>query len=122
MAHYRSRRQVAALLLLGSMSAAAHHASAAAKKFFAYNMTTRTDFSGVYLAPEDTTNWGPNQALNDADKSLDITERLVLTGLKPGHYDVKLVAKDGRTCFLKHIDLTKQNSFLIKDGQLTDCH
>jgi len=115
-------RWLVALLLLGSMSVAAQPASAATKKFFAYNMTTRTDFTGVYLAPEGTTNWSPNQALNDPDKSLDTTERLVLTGLAPGHYDVKLVAKDGRTCFVKNVDLTKKNSFLIKDGQLTGCH
>jgi hypothetical protein len=39
-----------------------------------------------------------------------------------GHYDVKLVTKDGRTCFVRNVDLTKKNSFLIKDGQVTGCH
>jgi hypothetical protein len=110
------------LIFLLLLSVSAQPALAAAKKFFAYNMTTRTDFTGVYLAPEGTTNWSPNQALNDPDKSLDTTERLLLTGLAPGRYDVKLVAKDGRTCFVKNVDLTKKNSFLIKDGQLTGCH
>lgn len=122
MVTYVNHRWVFGLLLVGGIGVAAQPASAAAKKFFAYNMTTRTDFTGVYLAPEGTTNWSPNQALNDPDKSLDTTERLVLTGLAPGHYDVKLVAKDGRTCFVKNVDLTKKNSFLIKDGQLTGCH
>ena len=60
--------------------------------------------------------------LNDPDKSLDTTERLVLTGLAPARYDVKLVGKDDRTCFVNIVDLTKKNSFLIKGGQLTGCH
>lgn len=122
MVTYVNHRWMFGLLLLGGMSVTVQPASAAAKRFFAYNMTTRTDFTGVYLAPEGTANWSPNQALNDPDKSLDTTERLVLTGLAPGHYDVKLVAKNGRTCFVKDVDLTKKNSFLIKDGQLTGCH
>jgi hypothetical protein len=85
-------------------------------------MTTRTDFKSVYLAPEGSTHLGPSQALNDPDKSLDSTERLVLIGLKPGRFDAKLVTEDGRTCFVRNVDLTKGNSFLIKDGQFTDCH
>jgi hypothetical protein len=47
---------------------------------------------------------------------------LVLIGLKAGRYDVKLVTEDGRTCFVRNVDLTKGNSFLIKEGQFTDCH
>ena len=35
-------------------------ASAQGQKFFAYNSTTRTDFTGVYMAPAGTENWGPN--------------------------------------------------------------
>jgi hypothetical protein len=121
MVHDTNRRLILLLLLTG-VTASVQPVAAAAKKFFAYNMTTRTDFTGVYMAPAGTANWGPNQALNDPDKSLDITERLVLTGLTPGHYDVKLVGKNGRTCVVKGIDLTRQNSFLIEDAQLTDCH
>ncbi len=108
--------------LAAAMSVLPQLSVAAGKKFFAYNMTTRTDFKGVYLAPAGTTKWGPNQALNDPDKSLDTTERLTLTGLTAGHYDLKLVAEDGRTCTIKGVDLTKQTSFEIKEGQLTDCH
>lgn len=111
-----------AMALAIGMGLLAQPAVAAGKKFFAYNMTTRTDFKEVYLAPAGTTKWGPNQTLNDPDKSLDTTERLTLTGLTAGHYDVKLVAENGRTCIVKGVDLTKENSFLIKQEQLTDCH
>ncbi len=111
-----------AMVLAAGMGLLVHPAVAAGRKFFAYNMTTRTDFKEVYLAPAGTTKWGPNQTLNDPDKSLDTTERLTLTGLTPGRYDVKLVAEDGRTCIIKGVDLTRQKSFLIKEAQLTDCH
>jgi hypothetical protein len=93
----------------------------AGSNYFAYNLTAVTTFTGVYLAPIGTTHWGPNQALNDDDKELDFGERLTLTGLTPGTYDVKLVDKKGRTCILHHVDLTKTTSFEIRDTGLTDC-
>jgi hypothetical protein len=93
----------------------------AAEKYFAYNMTTSTDFKGVYLAPSGTTQWGSNQALNDKDKSLDVTERLTLTGMQPGIYDVRLVDEDGRACIKHGADLTTEKSFEIHDVDLKDC-
>jgi hypothetical protein len=96
--------------------------SAQGQKFFAYNSTTRTDFTGVYMAPVGTQNWGLNQALNDKDKSLDAGERLTLTGLTSGAFSVKLVDRSGRTCILEAVDLTKEKSFEIRDKQLANCH
>jgi hypothetical protein len=93
----------------------------AGANYFAYNLTATTTFSGVYLAPAGGTQWGPNQALNDDDKELDFGERLTLTGLSPGIYDVKLVDKTGRTCILHQVNLTKETSFDIRDAGLTDC-
>jgi hypothetical protein len=112
---------LAAGFLIGG-SVLAQAALARNENFFAYNMTTRTDFKGVYLAPAGSGNWGSNQALNDKDKSLDTTERLRLTGITPGRYDVKLVAADGGSCIVKNVDLTKENSFVIKEDQIADCH
>jgi hypothetical protein len=109
-------------LLLASISVPFSSLAAQARKFFAYNNTTRTDFTGVYVAPAGTESWGPNQALNDKDKSLDFGERLTLTGLSPGIFSVKLIDRSGRTCVLQGVDLTKDNSFEIRDNQLTNCH
>jgi hypothetical protein len=89
--------------------------------YFAYNLTATTTFKGVYLAPAGAGRWGPNQALNDDDKELDFGERLTLTGLSPGIYDVKLVDDTGRTCILHGVNLTKETSFDIRDSSLTDC-
>ncbi|MGH7072412.1 MAG: hypothetical protein ACREFO_20730 [Acetobacteraceae bacterium] len=80
-----------------------------------------TSFTGVYLAPAGTATWGPNQALNDDDKELDFGERLTLTGLNPGIYDVKLIDKDGRACIMHKVDLAKAASFEIRDADLSDC-
>ena len=116
------RRLTAGILLGSGASIPMQSAPGAGQKFFAYNNTTRTDFTGVYLAPAGTQNWGPNQALNDKDKSLDSGERLTLTGLSPGRFSVKLADRAGRTCVLQTVDLTKDRRFEIRDGQLSDCH
>ncbi len=110
-----------AVLTGAALALASFGTAEAAKKFFAYNMTTASDFSGVYLAPAGTTQWGKNQALNDNDKVLDVTERLSLTGLKPGTYDVKLVDTKGHTCIKHNVDLTKEGTFEVHDSDLTDC-
>jgi hypothetical protein len=94
----------------------------AAKKFFAYNMTTASDFAGVFLAPAGTTQWGTNQALNDNDKVLDVTERLVLLGLEPGTYDVKLIDTKGHTCIKHGVVLGQERAFEVHDSDLADCH
>jgi hypothetical protein len=116
----RSRRAICSAVLAAALPIA-RRARAATPRSFAYNETTNTDFSGVYFAPAGTQNWGPNQASNDKDGALDTSERLTLTGLQPGHYDVKLVDKRGRVCVVKGVDLMKERSFEIRDNDLKDC-
>ncbi len=113
--------QFVALAVFAALAVGISLPARAAANHFAYNDTAVTSFTGVYLAPAGTTQWGPNQALNDDDKELDFGERLTLTGLNPGIYDVKLVDKKGRTCILHHVDLTTAISFDIRDAALTDC-
>ncbi len=92
-----------------------------ADRFFAYNLTTATSFSGVYLAPAGSDKWGANQALNDKDKVLDPSERLAIKDITHGRFDVKLVDAKGRTCIAHDVDLTDETSFTIRDGDLRDC-
>lgn len=101
--------------------ASAGAGQSASPAFAAYNETSSTDFRAVYLAPQNTQHWGPNQALNDKDGSLDTSERLTLKGLEPGRYDVKLMDKRGRTCLMKGVDLTRERSFEIRDADLKGC-
>lgn len=84
---------------------------------------TQEEFDGVYLAPAGTTNWGPNQTLNDPDKSVEADERLKLVGVPAGHYDVKLVDQRGRTCIVRNVRVKDKGrvAFAVEQNQLTDC-
>ncbi len=93
----------------------------AAEKFYAYDLTTSSDFTEVYLAPAGTEQWGKNQALNDSDKALNVTERLLLTGIGHKVYDVKLVDQKGRTCIKRGVDLTQDKTFDIREADLAGC-
>lgn len=96
-------------------------AADAADRFFVYNLTTSTEFTGIFLAPAGTRNWGPNQALNDKDHSLDVTERLSIIGIVRGRFDVKLQTEAGRTCIKSDVDLTKETTFDIRDADIVGC-
>lgn len=113
--------KITVTMMLAGLAIAGTVPAAAGTSHFAYNDTAVTSFSGVYFAPAGTTAWGPNQALNDDDKELDFGERLTLTGLDPGLYDVKLIDKKGRTCIMHKVDLTKAASFDIRDADLARC-
>ncbi|MGH6969455.1 MAG: hypothetical protein ACREEN_10175 [Stellaceae bacterium] len=113
--------KIAVIMMLAGLAVAWVAPAVAGTNHFAYNDTAVTSFSGVYFAPAGTTLWGPNQALNDDDKELDFGERLTLTGLDSGPYDVKLIDKKGRTCIMHKVDLTKAASFDIRDADLTRC-
>jgi len=93
----------------------------AAGQFIAFNNTTITNFDGLYLAPAGTDRWGPNQALNDKDHSLDHGERLRLKGIAPGRYDVRLTWGNGLSCIKHGVDLTVDHTFDVRDADLAAC-
>lgn len=96
-------------------------AGAASDRFVAYNLTSTTDLTGLYLAPAGTENWGPNQVLTDKDKVLDHGERLRLSGITRGRYDVKVTFGKDRSCVKHGIDLTQDPTFDIRDEDLAHC-
>jgi hypothetical protein len=93
----------------------------AADRYFGFNETTSTVFKGVYLAPAGTTNWGPNEALNDKDKIWDTGERLKINHASRGVFDLKVVDRTGRACIKHGIDLRKDLTFDIRDQDLAAC-
>jgi len=115
--HRRSIR--AAIAALGSLALLGP--ARAADKFFAYNMTTSSTFKEVYLAPAGTAQWSANQALNDKDKELDPSERLPLKGVGHEKYDVRVVDAKGKACVKRGVDLSADNSFVVRDEDLKDC-
>jgi hypothetical protein len=111
------RRALLAATLLGVLAT-----PALAKDLQFWNQTSK-EFSGVYLAPVGTTKWGPNQALNDPDRAVSADERLKITGVVPGSYDVKLVEASGRTCIVSGVEVKGAGkvAFAIGELQLTHC-
>jgi hypothetical protein len=85
--------------------------------------TTSVEIDQLYLAPAGTDKWGPNETLNDKDRSIDADERLKLTGVEPGRYDVKLVDAKGRTCTVRNVDVKAggKYAFALEDKDLNDC-
>jgi hypothetical protein len=82
---------------------------------------TQGRISEFYLAPAGTTNWGPNQAKNDKDGVVDPDERLRITGITSGTYDVKFTDKDGRTCMVKDVKVEVGQVFSIDEKELKSC-
>jgi hypothetical protein len=83
---------------------------------------THGRISEFYLAPPGTTNWGPNQAKNDKDGVVDPDERLNITGVPSGTYDVKLADKDGRTCLVRGVKVEVGQIFSLEEKDLTSCN
>jgi hypothetical protein len=85
-----------------------------------WNLTRHT-ISEFYLAPAGSTNWGINQCRNDKDGTVDPDERLRITGIAPGVYDVKLKDVSGRSCLVHNIKIEAGEIFSIEEKELTSC-
>lgn len=82
---------------------------------------TRNAISGFYLAPSATSNWGPNQCKNDKDGTVEPDERLRITGVASGTYDVKISDATGRVCIVRNIKVETGAIFSIEEKDLTAC-
>ena len=77
--------------------------------------------SELYLAPAGTASFGPDQTKNDKDGTVDPDERLRITGVEPGIYDVKLTDVSGRSCLVRNIKVEAGAIFSIEEKDLTAC-
>src|SRR6516225_2384413 len=109
---------VAFLLPLLALSSAA----TAAERLRFWNLTSFT-IKELHFAPPGTTDWGPDQCKNDPDGAVDADERLTLKNVTPGHYDVNLVDKQGRSCVVRNVEVQagKPCAFSLSEKDLTDC-
>jgi hypothetical protein len=66
---------------------------------------------------------GPNQCKNDPDGAVDADERLTLTDIVPGRYDVEVRDKKGRICVVRNVEVLpgKPYALSISEKDLTDC-
>ena len=91
----------------------------AAKGTRMWNLTDNT-VTKLQLAPAGTQDYGPDQAKNDRDGSVDHDERLKITGVSSGSYDARLTDAKGRTCTAKNLAVKEGDIFSIEEKQL-DC-
>jgi hypothetical protein len=85
-----------------------------------WNLTANT-VQQLYLSPAGKDQRGPDQCKNDKDGEVDHNERLRITGIKAGAYDVKLHDERGRVCIVRNIEVKEGAIFTIEEKQLTEC-
>jgi hypothetical protein len=95
-------------------------AGASAKDTRFWNLTANT-ITSLQLSPAGKNEWGRNQTDNDGDRTVDHDERLKITDIVPGSYDVRFVDKGGRTCLVPNIEVTAGGVFSIEEKNLKDC-
>ena len=92
----------------------------AAKTTRFWNLTDNT-ITRFQLAPAGTETYGPDQAKNDKDNSVDHDERLKILGVASGTYEARFTDSKGRTCTVKNVDVKEGDVFSIEEKQLGDC-
>lgn len=111
-------RLLLAALALASLGAVAEAADGKGIRF--WNLTSAT-VTRLQMSPAGTETWGPDQCRNDRDGTVDHDERLRITGIGPGRYDVRLAYRDGRACVVRNIEVKDNGIFSIQERDLTDC-
>ena len=95
-------------------------ATASAKDTRFWNLTLNT-ITSLQLSPAGKNQWGPNQTVNDRDRTVDHDERLKITDTAPGTYDVRFVDQSGRICVVPNIQVKAEAVFSIDEKDLKDC-
>ena len=113
-----SLRPLAAVLLCALVSPAL-----AADPGRFWNLIGET-ISSLTLAPAGTDQFGPNQCANDKDGTVDNDERLRLTNVSPGRYDVRLkFQRSHRQCTVHDVQVKDAGkvAFSLELKDLKDC-
>jgi hypothetical protein len=113
-----SRVRLAILIIAAFATFPAH---AAGKKITQlWNLTGET-LDRVELAPAGTTAWGRNQCANDKDGEVDFDEKLPITGIQPGRYDIRVRDVHGKVCIAKAVEVKEGETFVIHEKELVGC-
>ena len=85
-----------------------------------WNLTANTIVT-LQMSPAGKDTWGRNQCDNDKDHEVDHDERLRITDIEPGRYDLRFKDKTGRVCTVKNIEVKDGEVFSIEERELKDC-
>jgi hypothetical protein len=94
-------------------------ALAAAKPTQFWNLASAT-VTKLEISKAGANAFGPNQTANDPDGAVDHDERLKITGVTTGTYDVRLTFEDGHTCLVRNVQIRDGKVFSLEDKDL-DC-
>ena len=109
-----------ATLLSTAMALVATGSFAAGRPPQFWNLTTST-VTRLEISIAGANAFRSNQTVNDPDGEVDHDERLKITGVESGVYDLRLTLKDGRVCFARHVDIQQGKPFSVEDRNLVDC-
>jgi hypothetical protein len=98
-------------------------AQAAPQKALRFWNLTGNTITELYLAPPGTTSWSANLCLSDPDHGVDPDERLGMTGIEGGTYDVRIVDKAKRACVFHNVTVksTGPYAFSVSEDQMKTC-
>ena len=85
-----------------------------------WNLTLQTIVS-LQMSPAGQQAFGRDQCENDRDHEVDHDERLRITDIAPGRYDVRLKDRTGRVCTVKNVEVKDGAIFSIEEKDLSDC-
>ena len=89
-----------------------HRRSAKDTQF--WNLTANT-ITALEMSPAGKDAWGADQTANDRDHSVEHDERLKITGVNSGPYDVRFTDKAGRFCVVKDVAVSEGAVFTIDE-------
>jgi hypothetical protein len=85
-----------------------------------WNLTPDT-ITSLQISPPGKSDWGPNQAENDSDKSVSPDERLKITGVQSGTYDVKFADQAGHVCVVRDVAIKEGKVFTFDKKTPKSC-
>ena len=103
-----------------SVSACLVSGAAFAKDTQLWNLTANT-ITALQMSPAGKDAWGADQTANDNDHSVDHDERLKITDIATGAYDVRFTDKTGRKCVVRNVAVKQGAVFTIAEKSLTGC-
>jgi hypothetical protein len=109
-----------AILLSLACFAAATSSFAADKPPQFWNLTAST-VTKLEISKGGANAFQSNQTVNDPDGAVEHDERLKITGVESGVYDIRLTFKDGRICFARNVNILLGKPFSIEDKNYADC-
>ena len=95
-------------------------ATAQAKETQFWNLTANT-ITKFQLSAPGKNDWGADQVVNDSDYSVDPDERLKITDVATGVYDVKFRDQSGRSCIVPNVAIKQGAVFSIDEKSIKGC-